>query len=452
LSLQRVLVANRGEIAVRIVRACRALGIESVVAVSEVDRDSLPARLADRAVCIGPSRAAASYLNTDALLATALGTGCDAVHPGYGFLAENPDFGAACERNDLIFVGPRPETVKTMGNKLAARRIAEQAGVPVVPGSSSIATFTDAAGVVEDIGYPVLLKAAAGGGGRGIRIVHHPDELRDTFQSAAAEAEAAFGDGTLYVERYIADGRHIEVQVFGDQQGSVIHLGERDCSLQRRYQKIVEEAPASLVPDALRQSILDSAVALAAGIGYSNAGTVEFIYDQQRREFHFLEMNTRIQVEHPVTEEITGIDLVQLQLRVAAGEPLGIEQAEVPFKGHAIECRITAEQPSAGFRPSPGLITSWEPPEGAGVRLDTHCFAGYRVPPYYDSLLAKLITSGADREQAIERMQAALGDFHVEGVDTGISFLSGLMAHPDYRSGHVNTRWVEGQSGALQAP
>jgi len=451
LSLQRLLVANRGEIAVRIIRACRALGIESVVAVSEVDRDSLPARLADRSVCIGPSRAAASYLNSDALLATALGAGCDAVHPGYGFLAENPDFGAACERNGLVFVGPRPETVKTMGNKLTAREIAEQAGVPVVPGSSSVATFGDAAAVVEAIGYPVLLKAAAGGGGRGIRIVHAPDELRGTFQSAAAEAEAAFGDGTLYAERFIADGRHIEVQVFGDQQGNVIHLGERDCSLQRRYQKIVEEAPATLVPDALRQEIRDSAVALAAGIGYTNAGTVEFIYDQQRREFHFLEMNTRIQVEHPVTEEITGIDLVQLQLRVAGGEPLGIEQSDVRFTGHAIECRITAEQPSAGFRPSPGLITRWDPPEGPGVRLDTHCFSGYRVPPFYDSLLAKLITSGDDRTQAIERMQTALESFSVEGVDTGITFLAGLMAHPDYRRGHVNTRWVEEQSGALQS-
>ena len=451
MSLQRLLVANRGEIAVRIIRACRALGIESVVAVSEVDRDSLPARLADRSVCIGPSRAAASYLNSDALLATALGAGCDAVHPGYGFLAENPDFGAACERNGLVFVGPRPETVKTMGNKLTAREIAEQAGVPVVPGSSSVATFGDAAAVVEAIGYPVLLKAAAGGGGRGIRIVHAPDELRGTFQSAAAEAEAAFGDGTLYAERFIADGRHIEVQVFGDQQGNVIHLGERDCSLQRRYQKIVEEAPATLVPDALRQEIRDSAVALAAGIGYTNAGTVEFIYDQQRREFHFLEMNTRIQVEHPVTEEITGIDLVQLQLRVAGGEPLGIEQSDVRFTGHAIECRITAEQPSAGFRPSPGLITRWDPPEGPGVRLDTHCFSGYRVPPFYDSLLAKLITSGDDRTQAIERMQTALESFSVEGVDTGITFLAGLMAHPDYRRGHVNTRWVEEQSGALQS-
>jgi acetyl-CoA carboxylase biotin carboxylase subunit len=303
---------------------------------------------------------------------------------------------------------------------------------------------------VEEIGYPVLLKAAAGGGGRGIRTVRRPEELRGAVQTAAAEAEAAFGDGTLYVERYVAHARHVEVQVFGDREGGVIHVGDRDCSLQRRFQKVVEEAPATLVPRAVRQTILAAAVTLAEHIGYENAGTVEFIYDEDRREFHFLEMNTRIQVEHPVTEEITGIDLVQLQLRVAAGEPLGMTQSEVRLAGHAIECRITAEQPAAGFRPSPGLITRWEQPDGPGVRLDTHCYTGYRVPPFYDSLLGKLITSGSDRQEAVARMRDALDDFRVEGVDTTIAFLADLLSHPEYRDGCVDTRWVEEQTSFLR--
>jgi acetyl-CoA carboxylase, biotin carboxylase subunit len=450
MSLQRVLVANRGEIALRVVRACRALGIESVLAVSEADKESLPAQLADRTVCVGPAQARASYLDQKALLATALGTGADAIHPGYGFLAENPVFSEACEQHGVRFVGPRGETVRTMGNKLAAREVAKQHDVPIVPGSPRIARFEDAAAVTDEIGFPVLFKAAAGGGGRGIRIVRDASELQSTFQSAAAEAQAAFGDSTLYLERYVAHARHIEVQVFADRHGSAVHLGERDCSMQRRYQKIVEEAPAVMVPEATRESIRQSAVILTEAIGYENAGTVEFIYDEERAEYYFLEMNTRIQVEHPVTEEITGMDLVQLQLRVAAGEPLQLKQSDVRFDGHAIECRITAESPENGFRPSPGVIEGWGPPEGAGIRLDSHCYEGYRVPPFYDSLLGKLITHGRDRSQALVRMQEALERFEVTGIDTTIEFLRFLMAQPAFASGEFDTRWVESNMTAYE--
>jgi acetyl-CoA carboxylase, biotin carboxylase subunit len=442
-SISRVLVANRGEIAVRIVRACRALGVESVAAVSEADRTSLPARLADRAVCIGPARASESYLNQQALVAAALGTGADAIHPGYGFLAENPRFAEACEQHGLRFVGPPSHAIRTMGNKLAAREAAERLGVPLLPGSSHIGGYEDAARVADDIGYPVLLKAAAGGGGRGIRVVEDPGPLRDTFQQAAAEAGAAFGDATLYVERYVPRARHIEVQVFADRHGNVIQVGERDCSLQRRYQKLVEEAPAVLLPQDVRDSIRDSAVALTEGVGYENAGTVEFIYDEDRHAYYFLEMNTRIQVEHTVTEEVTGLDLVQMQIRVASGDPLPLSQSDVIVRGHAIQCRITAESPAQGFRPMPGRIVRWQPPQGPGIRLDTHCHDGYTVPPFYDSLLAKLVVHGSDRAEAVERTQKALRQFHVTGVDTTIEFLSFVAEHPDFQAGRFDTRWVE---------
>ncbi|MFP5336744.1 MAG: acetyl/propionyl/methylcrotonyl-CoA carboxylase subunit alpha [Actinomycetes bacterium] len=441
--MKRVLVANRGEIAVRVVRAARELGLESVVAVSAADRDSLAARLADRAVCIGPARPADSYLNQDALLAAALGTGADAVHPGYGFLAENAAFAEACEKEGLTFVGPRSESVHAMGNKLAAREAAARAGVPLVPGSDHIAAFSDAASVAGEIGYPVLFKAAAGGGGRGIRIVHDESGLEAAFRGASAEAAAAFGDSTLYLERYVTSGRHIEVQVIGDRTGRVLHLGERDCSLQRRYQKVLEEAPAAAVPDHARRAIHRSAVLLAEAIGYLNAGTVEFLYDEDRDEHYFLEMNTRIQVEHPVTEMITGLDLVRLQLQVAAGDPLPLTQDRVTSSGHAIECRINAEAPDRGFTPSPGRITRWEPPEGPGVRLDTHCFEGYVVPPFYDSLLGKLVVHGSDRTEALARTRAALRSFTVEGVATTIPFHSWLLDQDDVVTGRFSTRWLE---------
>ncbi len=441
--MKRVLVANRGEIAVRVVRACRSLGLESVVAVSAADRDSLAARLADRAVCIGPAKPAASYLNKEALLATALGTGADAVHPGYGFLAENAAFAQACEKEGLTFVGPRSQTVHGMGNKLEAREAAKRAGVPLVPGTDRIAAFADAAAVAAQIGYPMLFKAAAGGGGRGIRIVHDQAGLEAAFRSASAEAAAAFGDPTLYLERYVTTGRHIEVQVIGDRGGTVLHLGERDCSLQRRYQKVLEEAPAAAIPAHAAQAIRASAVLLASSIGYLNAGTVEFLYDEERDEHYFLEMNTRIQVEHPVTEAITGLDLVRLQLQVAAGEFLPLTQEQVTFTGHAIECRINAESPERDFAPSPGRITRWEPPEGPGIRLDTHCYEGYLVPPFYDSLLGKLIVHGKDRAEALARTQAALRTFHVEGVATTIPFHSWLLDQDDVATGRFSTRWLE---------
>ena len=443
MSLHRVLVANRGEIAVRIIRACRALGVETVVAVSEADRDSLAARLADRSVCIGPARSAASYLNVGAVVIAAAGSGCDAVHPGYGFLAENAALADACAQKGVTFIGPKPQTLREMGNKIQARALAARAGVPVVPGSADVADYERAAAVADDIGLPILLKAAAGGGGRGMQIGAEPRQLRAAFETATAEARAAFGDGTLYVERLIANARHVEVQILGDRFGKALHLGERDCTLQRRHQKIVEEGPAALVAERLRGRIRQAAVDLAVGVGYENAGTVEFIVDQDREEFFFLEVNTRIQVEHPVTEALTGIDLVQEQLRVAAGEPLRLDQAQVRFSGHAIECRINAEAAHKDFRPSPGRISAWRQPEHQYVRVDTHCYPGYLVPPFYDSLLAKLIVVGSDRAQAVERMQRALGEFHIEGVETTVPFLRKLLARPEYISGRVNTRWVE---------
>lgn len=443
MSIHRVLVANRGEIAVRIVQACRALGLESVAAVSAPDRDSKAAQLADRVVCIGPPKPSDSYLNKNALLTTALATGADAIHPGYGFLSENAAFAEACEKEDLTFVGPRSETVRTMGNKLAAREAAQRFGVPLVPGTQHIAAFADAETAAQRIGYPVLFKAAAGGGGRGIRIVRSPAELEPAFRSASAEAAAAFGDPTLYLERYVTTGRHIEVQVIGDRHGRLLHLGERDCSLQRRYQKVLEEAPASAVSEDARAAIRRSAVRLAEGIGYVNAGTVEFLYDEERDEHYFLEMNTRIQVEHPVTEMITGLDLVQLQLQVAAGAPLPLTQEQVTLTGHAIECRINAEHAEQDFRPSPGRISQWEAPQGPDVRLDTHCYPGYVVPPFYDSLLGKLIVHGSDRTEALARMRSALHNFEVQGVATTIGFHQWLLDRPEVQTAQFSTRWLE---------
>ncbi|MBB6309953.1 acetyl-CoA carboxylase biotin carboxylase subunit [Xanthobacter tagetidis] len=441
--IRRLLVANRGEIAARIIRTCRGLGIETVVTVSEADRDSLPARLADRAVCIGPARATASYLDIGAVVMAAIGTGCDALHPGFGFLSERAELAAACAKAGIIFVGPRAETIRQLGNKIEARALAAAAGVPIVPGDNSVADFARAEAVAREIGMPLLFKAAAGGGGRGMKIVRSEGELRSAFETARAEAQAAFGDGTLYIERLISDARHIEVQILADRHGTVLHLGERDCTLQRRHQKIVEEGPASLVPAPLVARLRQAAVDLARSVGYENAGTVEFIYDQQRQDFFFLEVNTRIQVEHPVTEELTGIDIVAEQLRVAAGAPLTLAQEDVRLCGHVIECRINAEAAEAGFRPAPGRITRWKAPPQDFVRLDTHCHEGYVVPPFYDSMLAKLIVHGADRTEAVARAGAALEAFEIEGVETTLPFLRRLLARPEFASGAVNTRWVE---------
>ena len=441
--LQRVLIPNRGEIALRIIRACHQMGIEAVLAMSEADRDSLPAREADRAVCIGPAPSARSYLDVRAIIAAAQGTGCDAVHPGYGFLSEKPELAEACQAAGLIFIGPRPGQIEAMGNKLHAREQAKKVGLPMLPGSEKVGTWEEAARVGEGIGYPVLLKAAAGGGGRGMKIVQTHTEIRRMFEAAASEARAAFSDDTLYLERYIAQARHVEVQVLGDSQGNMVHLGERDCSLQRRHQKLVEESPAPGIDAALRDEICAAAVNLSRSIGYENAGTVEFLYDEREKHFYFLEMNTRIQVEHPVSESVTGIDLVQEQLRIARGERLRFNQAEVIFRGHAIECRINAEVPEQGFRPSPGRIARWQPPQGPNIRLDSHCHPGYLVPPYYDSMIGKLIVYGRDRNEALGRLQQALASFQVSGIETTLGFLRRVMAHEDFVAGRVSTMLVE---------
>jgi acetyl-CoA carboxylase biotin carboxylase subunit len=443
MTIARVLIANRGEIAVRIIRACQAMGIGTVLAASEADRDSLPARIADRTICIGPPRSSDSYLNIGALITAALGTGCDALHPGYGFLAESAALAEICSTEGIIFVGPPASQIRQMGNKLEARALARQMGVPTLPGSERVHTPQEAAAAAERIGLPVMIKAAAGGGGRGMKIVTRREDIQRMFESASAEARAAFGDQTLYLERCIPNARHIEVQLLGDRFGKVIHLGERDCSLQRRHQKVVEEAPAPAISEELRQQIRQAAVQLGRGIGYENAGTVEFIVDQDTGTFFFLEMNTRIQVEHPVTEMITGIDLVQEQFRAADGEPLRFVQSDVIFRGHAIECRINAEVPSESFRPSPGPITHWQPPEGPNIRLDTHCYAGYKVPMFYDSMLGKLIVYGSDRTEAIQRMSRALAQFTIAGIGTTLEFLHFAITAPDFVAGRVNTQLVE---------
>jgi len=399
---KRVLIANRGEIAVRIIRACEESDIETVLVVSEADKESLGARLADKVVCIGPPQASLSYLNIPMIIATALGSGVDAIHPGYGFLAENPELPAACEKNGIIFIGPRSETMRQLGDKIRARNIAIHCGVPINQGSQGISNFHEVEAKVQEIGFPVLFKASAGGGGRGMRIVLEPKELKNAFNMASNEALQAFGDPTLFVERYVQNARHVEVQILGDNFGRVIHLGQRDCSSQRRYQKVIEEALPIGLPQSLLDKISESAVALTRSINYNNAGTVEFLVDKDRNEFYFMEVNTRVQVEHPVTEEITGVDLVKEQIRIAFGHPLSFNQSDIEFKGHAIECRITAEDTHDDFMPTPGRITQFVVPYGDNIRVDTHCHQGYMISPFYDSLLAKLIVTGDNRDAALE--------------------------------------------------
>ncbi|GAB3392570.1 acetyl-CoA carboxylase biotin carboxylase subunit [Amycolatopsis echigonensis] len=440
--MRRVLIANRGEIAVRVVRACRKLGIGSVVATSTVDRGGMAARLADRAVCVGPGPATESYLKTDAVLSAAVGAGCDAVHPGYGFLSENPEFAAACVAQGLTFIGPRPEAVAQAGDKARARELARSAGIPVLSGSPVLESAADAVRAAGELGYPVLLKAAAGGGGRGMSVIETEAELRDRWPSAKAEAQSAFGDGRLYVERFIRNARHIEVQVLGDKHGSVLHLGERDCTLQRRHQKVVEEAPAPNLPEEIRQDIRGSGVRFAEALGLDSAGTVEFIYDADTRDYAFLEFNARIQVEHPVTELVTGVDLVAEQIRVAAGERLKLAQDDIRLVGHAIEVRITTEDPARGFLPRPGTVAEWRAPDGEGIRVDSHCETGYVVTPFYDSLLAKIIAHGPDRDAAADRMVAALGALRVTGVPTTAEFARAALDHPDFRAATVTTDWI----------
>jgi acetyl-CoA carboxylase, biotin carboxylase subunit len=442
MTLRRVLIANRGEIAVRIVRACRALGLEAVAAVSEVDRDSAAARLADRAVCIGPARATDSYLRPETIVQAALGTGCDAIHPGYGFLSESPRLATLARDEGIAFVGPPPEVIDLAGDKLRARAAAAAAGLPLVPGVE-VADLAAAGAFAAETGYPVLLKAAGGGGGRGIKLARDEDDLGDLFGVAVAEAAAAFGDPRLYVERFVAAARHVEVQVAADTHGAVVHLGERDCSVQRRYQKLIEEAPAPSLTAGQRAALTADAVAFARAIAYVNLGTVEFMVDAATGEHFFLECNCRIQVEHPVTEEVTGRDLVAEQLRIAAGEPLSFAQSDVALVGHAVEARLTAEDVANGFRPSPGRLARFAVPDLEDLRVDTHCADGTLIPPHYDSLMAKLIGRGPDRVSAVGVLREALDRLEVEGVETNRALLREVLGSADFAAGAVTTRWLE---------
>ena len=449
---KKVLIANRGEIALRVIRACRELGLETVAVYSEADRESLHVRFADDDVCIGPPPSRSSYLRIPNIIAAAEITGADAIHPGYGFLAENAEFADTCKASNITFIGPTGDQIRQMGDKATARRLAADAGVPTVPGSpGTIDDPDEALAFAESIGFPVIIKATAGGGGKGMRIAHEGEQFPQLFGLAQNEALAAFNNGAVYVEKYIQHPRHVEIQVMGDGFGRVVHLGERDCSVQRRHQKLIEESPSPALTPELRDRMGQAAVALASNIGYIGAGTLEFLLDTDG-SFYFMEMNTRIQVEHPVTEMVTSFDLVKEQIRVAAGEPLSFQGDGRRLRGHAIECRINAEDPYRNFQPCPGLITAYHPPGGPGVRVDTHVYAGYTVPPYYDSLLAKVIVHGNDRNEALTRMGQALDSFILEGVTTTIPFLARVIRHPDFAAGQVDTRFLERESQLLRRP
>ncbi len=437
----KILIANRGEIALRIIRACKEMGIATVAVHSEPDRGAMHVRLADESVCIGPAPAAKSYLNIPALIAACEITGADAVHPGYGFLSENAKFAEIVDAHGYTFIGPRPEHIRIMGDKISAKQTVREAGIPVVPGSDGgVSTVEEAMAAAEHIGFPVLIKAAAGGGGRGMKVAKDSDGLAEAVATAQTEAAAAFGDGTVYMERYLQTPRHIELQVIADAHGNVCHLGERDCSLQRRHQKVLEEAPSPAIDAEARAKIGAVVVEAVRRIGYLGVGTIEFLYEHG--EFFFIEMNTRLQVEHPVTEAVTGIDLVREQIRIAAGLPLSCTQSEVRFEGHAIECRINAENPRT-FTPSPGRVTDFHAPGGLGVRLDSAVYAGYSIPPYYDSLIGKLIVHGRDRDEAIARMCRSLGEMVVGGIETTIPLFQDLLSEPDFRAGTYDIHWLE---------
>jgi len=438
----KILIANRGEIALRVIRTCREMGIRTVIAHSTADADSLPVRLADESVCIGPPEARGSYLNIPSIISAAAITDSEAIHPGYGLLSENAAFAEICRACGITFIGPAPEAIRLMGDKAQAREMAKHAGSPVVPGSEGpVAGVDEAQGLADSIGYPVMVKAAAGGGGRGMRIVREREDLARAYATCQAEAGAAFGSSDLYLEKYVEDARHVEVQVLGDKSGMRLHLGERDCSVQRRHQKLLEESPAPALPPDTRTGLYKAALAVANAVNYVSAGTVEFLVDREGN-FYFIEMNTRIQVEHPVTEMVTGLDIVREQIRIATGEPLGYKQSAVRFAGHAIECRINAEDPEH-FVPSPGRVTTWIPPGGPGTRVDSHLMAGYVVPPHYDSLIAKIIVHAHDRSEAIARMHRALSEIVIEGVKTTIPYHLKLLADPTFVAGESTLARLE---------
>jgi acetyl-CoA carboxylase biotin carboxylase subunit len=448
---KKILVANRGEIALRVIRACKELGVQTVAVYSEADRESLHVRFADDDVCIGPAPGRDSYLKIPRLIAAAEITGADAIHPGYGFLAENAEFAETCAASNIAFIGPTPEQIRVMGDKASARAAMAAVGVPIVPGTPGPVEDSDEALVyAREIGFPVIIKAAAGGGGKGMRVAKDVDDFARSFQLARSEALSAFGNGDVYVEKYLTRPRHIEFQILGDKFGTVIHLGERDCSVQRRHQKLIEEAPSPAVTPELRLRMGADAVRGAAAIDYVGAGTIEMLLNEDG-SYYFMEMNTRIQVEHPVTEMLTGVDLVKEQIRVAAGHRLSVRELPA-LRGHVMECRVNAEDPARNFQPSPGKITVFHPPGGPGVRLDTHVYAGYTVPPYYDSLLAKLIVQGRDREECMRRMQMALESFIIEGVTTTIPFLARVMQNPRFRSGDIDTRFLEREPDLMKEP
>lgn len=447
--MRRLLIANRGEIALRVAQTARARGIETVLAASAADRDSLAAKVADRTVVIGSSPASASYLNAPLLIHTALATGCDAIHPGYGFLSERAVFAENVESAGLIFVGPTAATMHRIGDKLSARSVAHQAGVPMASGSSEVRSSEDAGEIADHIGYPVITKASAGGGGRGMTVARDRKELLARFESASREAKQAFGDGRLYLERFVERARHLEVQVFGDGKGQAVHFGERDCSIQRRYQKMVEESPAILLPTETRNKLHTAAINLLTTVNYRGAGTVEFLYDPDTDEFFFMEVNARLQVEHPVSEETNNINLVDLQLAIAGGEDYHWDQGRIEQHGHSIEVRILAEDPAQGFRPSPGRITSWQPPTGDGIRLDSGVTLGTFVPPYYDSMIGKLIATAADRATAIADLTHALDNFEVGGIQTNIPLLRNLVRDKDFLDNNTSTRWLDSAAEKL---
>jgi len=441
--LKKILIANRGEIALRIIRACRELGIATVAVYSEADEQSLHVQLADGAICIGPAPGPQSYLRPERIIAAAEIADVDGIHPGYGFLSEDPDFAEQCERCNIKFIGPRSETIRMMGDKAVARETVKKAGVPTVPGSDgAIANADDALKIAQEIGFPVIIKAVSGGGGRGMRLAHNAITFQKEFSAASNEAEKAFGNGAVYIEKYIEEPRHIEFQILADEHGNVIHLGERDCSVQRRHQKVVEEAPSPFLTPELRQRMGEAAVAAAKACNYCNAGTIEFLVDRNQN-FYFIEMNTRIQVEHGVTEEVTDIDLIKQQLRIAAGEPLGYKQEDIKILRHAVEVRVCAEDPARNFAPSPGEITLYYPPGGHGVRVDSHVYGGYTVPPHYDSMIAKVITYASTRELALDRMNRALSEYLIRGIRTNISFCRAVIRDPIFAEGGATTAFIE---------